>query len=154
RPQYGPCDACGGQNHSAHYCFRRCRLCQQVYDFNKCEAFDEHAKLLRTNVDKKNISPELQKLVFAEPIIDAECIYAFVGKCEWPNEDKNYCMNMTGVLKERDTSLNGSELCVEQEKKKLGTANDAWAGSIAEVSGFTTGQPKMVKLLPGERMGW
>ncbi|OWY92784.1 hypothetical protein PHMEG_00038069, partial [Phytophthora megakarya] len=64
RPQYGPCAARGWQNHSAHYCFRRCRLCQQVHDFGKCEAFDELAKLLRTNVDKKNISPELQKLVF------------------------------------------------------------------------------------------
>ncbi|OWZ06825.1 LOW QUALITY PROTEIN: hypothetical protein PHMEG_00020870 [Phytophthora megakarya] len=53
-----------------------------------------------------------------------------VGKCEWPNKDKNYCMNMTGVLKERDASLKG------------------------KVSGLTTGQPKMVKLLPGERMGW
>ncbi|OWY95615.1 Eukaryotic/viral aspartic protease [Phytophthora megakarya] len=110
-----------------------------LHDFGKCEAFDELAKLLRTNVDKKNISPELQKLVFgcpptetglvptgqpqsAEPIIDAECIYAFVGKCEWPNEDKNYCMNMTGVLKERDASLKGNELCVEQDKKKFGTA--------------------------------
>ncbi|OWZ07005.1 Eukaryotic/viral aspartic protease [Phytophthora megakarya] len=59
---------------------------------------------------------------------------------------------MTGTLKERDTSLNGSELCVEQRKKELGTANDDWAGSVAEVNGFTTGQPKMVKLLPGERM--
>ncbi|OWY93646.1 hypothetical protein PHMEG_00036885, partial [Phytophthora megakarya] len=53
---------CGGQNHSTHYCFRRCRLCQQVHDFGKCEAFDETAKILRTSVDKKNISPELQKL--------------------------------------------------------------------------------------------
>ncbi|OWY96839.1 LOW QUALITY PROTEIN: hypothetical protein PHMEG_00032789 [Phytophthora megakarya] len=64
RPSYGPCAACGGQNHSTHFCFRRCRLCQQVHDFDKCEAFDELAKILRTNVDKKNISPELQKLVF------------------------------------------------------------------------------------------
>ncbi|OWZ04244.1 hypothetical protein PHMEG_00023883 [Phytophthora megakarya] len=37
---------------------------KQVHDFGKCEAFDELAKILRTNVDKKNISPELQKLVF------------------------------------------------------------------------------------------
>ncbi|OWZ03391.1 hypothetical protein PHMEG_00024888 [Phytophthora megakarya] len=36
----------------------------QAHDFGKCEGFDELAKILRTNVDKKNISPELQKLVF------------------------------------------------------------------------------------------
>ncbi|OWY97133.1 hypothetical protein PHMEG_00032416, partial [Phytophthora megakarya] len=33
-------------------------------DVGKCEAFDELAKILQTNVDKKNIIPELQKLVF------------------------------------------------------------------------------------------
>ncbi|OWY90134.1 hypothetical protein PHMEG_00041873, partial [Phytophthora megakarya] len=27
RSSYGPCAACGGQNHSTHFCFRRCRLC-------------------------------------------------------------------------------------------------------------------------------
>ncbi|OWY98128.1 hypothetical protein PHMEG_00031183 [Phytophthora megakarya] len=40
----------------------------QVHDFGKCEAFDELAKILRTNVDKKNISPELQKLVFVNDV--------------------------------------------------------------------------------------
>ncbi|OWZ08070.1 reverse transcriptase, partial [Phytophthora megakarya] len=37
---------------------------QQMHDFSKCEAFDELAKILRTNVDEKNISPELLKFVF------------------------------------------------------------------------------------------
>ncbi|OWY98248.1 hypothetical protein PHMEG_00031025 [Phytophthora megakarya] len=37
---------------------------EHVHDFGKCEAFDELAKILRTNVDKKNTNPELQKLVF------------------------------------------------------------------------------------------
>ncbi|OWY96253.1 hypothetical protein PHMEG_00033530 [Phytophthora megakarya] len=64
RPSYGPCAACGGHNHSMHFCFRRYRLCQQVHDFSKCAAFDELAKMLRTNVDTKNISPGLRKLVF------------------------------------------------------------------------------------------
>ncbi|OWY96062.1 hypothetical protein PHMEG_00033769, partial [Phytophthora megakarya] len=64
RPSYGPCAACGGQNHSKPFCFRRCRLCQQMHDFGKFEVFDELANILRTNVDKKNIRPELQKLVF------------------------------------------------------------------------------------------
>ncbi|OWZ10622.1 hypothetical protein PHMEG_00016502 [Phytophthora megakarya] len=61
----------------------------QVHDFVKCEAFDELTKILRTNVDKKNISPELQKLVFADLVIDAECLSAFTGKCEWPEDNNN-----------------------------------------------------------------
>ncbi|OWY98209.1 hypothetical protein PHMEG_00031077 [Phytophthora megakarya] len=99
--------ACGGQNHSTHLCCRRCRLCQQVHDCGKCEAFDELAKILRTDVDKKNISLELQKLLFgglpatetglvptgqpqsADLVIDAECLYAFAGKCEWPEDNNN-----------------------------------------------------------------
>ncbi|OWZ06881.1 LOW QUALITY PROTEIN: hypothetical protein PHMEG_00020806 [Phytophthora megakarya] len=63
-PTYGPCAACGGQSDSSHFCFRRYWLCQQLHDFGKCEAFDELDKILWTNVDKKNITPELQKLVF------------------------------------------------------------------------------------------
>ncbi|OWZ06318.1 LOW QUALITY PROTEIN: hypothetical protein PHMEG_00021440 [Phytophthora megakarya] len=35
----------------------------QMHDPGKCEAFNELAKIIRTNVDKKNISPELYKLV-------------------------------------------------------------------------------------------
>ncbi|OWY92950.1 hypothetical protein PHMEG_00037823 [Phytophthora megakarya] len=64
KPQYGPCAACGGLNHSTHYCFRRCKLCQQVHDTGQCDAFNELAKILRTKVDKNDISPELQKIVF------------------------------------------------------------------------------------------
>ncbi|GMF20044.1 unnamed protein product [Phytophthora fragariaefolia] len=37
--QYGPCAACGGANHSAHYGFKRRKLCKQVHDAAKCEAF-------------------------------------------------------------------------------------------------------------------
>ncbi|OWZ00818.1 hypothetical protein PHMEG_00027912 [Phytophthora megakarya] len=71
----------------------KCRLCQQVHDFGKWEAFGELAKILRTNVDKKNISPELQKLVFADLVFDAECMYAFTEICEWPEDNNNNVEN-------------------------------------------------------------
>uniref|UniRef100_H3GYL0 Uncharacterized protein n=1 Tax=Phytophthora ramorum TaxID=164328 RepID=H3GYL0_PHYRM len=35
RRQYGPCAACGGLTHSAHYCFKRCKMCKQVHDAGK-----------------------------------------------------------------------------------------------------------------------
>ncbi|OWZ16020.1 hypothetical protein PHMEG_00010240 [Phytophthora megakarya] len=58
---------------------------------------------VRTKVDKKDIAPELQPLLFgspstltgliqnglpqlAEPAIEAEGVYAFVGECECPGE--------------------------------------------------------------------
>ncbi|OWZ00199.1 hypothetical protein PHMEG_00028669 [Phytophthora megakarya] len=53
----------------------------QVHDFGKCEAFDELAKILRTNVDKKNISPELQKLVFDNNNNVNEKNVEFNGEC-------------------------------------------------------------------------
>ncbi|KAG6592638.1 Eukaryotic/viral aspartic protease [Phytophthora cinnamomi] len=62
--QYGPCAACGGLGHSAHYCYRRCKLCQQVHDVGKCEALQALTSLLRTKVEKKDLTPELQGLVF------------------------------------------------------------------------------------------
>uniref|UniRef100_H3H9V0 Retrotransposon gag domain-containing protein n=1 Tax=Phytophthora ramorum TaxID=164328 RepID=H3H9V0_PHYRM len=64
RRQYGPCAACGGLTHSAHYCFKRCKMCKQVHDAGKCEAFQELTNLLRAKVEKKDLSPELQELVY------------------------------------------------------------------------------------------
>ncbi|OWZ08649.1 hypothetical protein PHMEG_00018769 [Phytophthora megakarya] len=67
-----------------------------VHDFGKCEAFDELAEILRTNADKKNTSPELQKLS-ANLVIDAEFLYAFTGKCEWPKDSNNNDENKKNV---------------------------------------------------------
>ncbi|KAE9298832.1 hypothetical protein PR003_g23132 [Phytophthora rubi] len=65
RPRhYGPCAACGGAGHSAHYCYRRCKLCQQVHDVGKCEALPALTSLVRTKVEKKDLTPELQTLIF------------------------------------------------------------------------------------------
>nr|KAE8917609.1 hypothetical protein PF009_g32070 [Phytophthora fragariae] len=64
--QYGPCAACGGLYHSAHYCRKRCKLCKQVHDAGKCEVFQEIANLVRTKVVKKDLTPELKNLLFTE----------------------------------------------------------------------------------------
>ncbi|KAE9056863.1 hypothetical protein PF010_g31596 [Phytophthora fragariae] len=64
RRQYGPCAACNSLYHSVHYCNRRCKLCKQVHDAGKCDALRELTSLLRTKVDKKDLTPELQSLVF------------------------------------------------------------------------------------------
>ncbi|POM68175.1 Hypothetical protein PHPALM_15696 [Phytophthora palmivora] len=62
--QYGPCAACSSMSHSVHYCYRRCKLCKQVHDAGKCDAHNELTNLLRSKVDKKDLTPELQSLVF------------------------------------------------------------------------------------------
>ncbi|EGZ10299.1 hypothetical protein PHYSODRAFT_247149 [Phytophthora sojae] len=64
RRQYGPCAACGSPSYSVHFCYRRCKLCKQVHDAGECEALHELTKLLKSKVDKKGLSPELQSLVY------------------------------------------------------------------------------------------
>ncbi|KAE9312959.1 hypothetical protein PF008_g19851 [Phytophthora fragariae] len=62
--QYGPCAACGGAGHSAHHCYRRCKLRQHAHDVGKCEALQALTSLIRTKVEKKDLTPELQTLIF------------------------------------------------------------------------------------------
>ncbi|OWY94649.1 hypothetical protein PHMEG_00035564 [Phytophthora megakarya] len=64
RQQYGPCAACGGLTHSVHYCYKRCKMCKQVHDAGKCEAFNELASPIRSKVDKNDLTPMLQSVVY------------------------------------------------------------------------------------------
>ncbi|KAE8898037.1 hypothetical protein PF005_g23482 [Phytophthora fragariae] len=64
RRQYGPCAVCNSPYHSVHYCDRRCKSCKQVHDAGKCDALRELTILLRMKVDKIDLTPELQSLVF------------------------------------------------------------------------------------------
>ncbi|OWY98398.1 LOW QUALITY PROTEIN: hypothetical protein PHMEG_00030850 [Phytophthora megakarya] len=141
----------------------------QVHDFGKCEAFGELAKILRTNVDKKNISPELQKLVFGCPptetglvptgqpqsvdlVIDAECLYAFTGKCEWPEDNNN---NDENEKKCGGVYLDGGTLHeIKEDTTTKPVVDDGWLVSICEASEVAPMHTKTMKLLPGERMGW
>ncbi|OWZ14633.1 hypothetical protein PHMEG_00011862 [Phytophthora megakarya] len=63
RQQYGPCAAYGGLTHSVHYCYKRCKLCKQVHDAGKCEAFNELASFPWTKVDKNDLTPMLQSVI-------------------------------------------------------------------------------------------
>ncbi|OWZ20231.1 Eukaryotic/viral aspartic protease [Phytophthora megakarya] len=82
----------------------------QILPAGPCEAFNELAKILRIIVNKSDISPELKKLPppqSVERVIDADCIYAFISKCNYPDEGYEYCMNTTGLETERGISLGG-----------------------------------------------
>ncbi|OWY99747.1 hypothetical protein PHMEG_00029205 [Phytophthora megakarya] len=117
RRQYGPCGACGDMSHSTHFCRRRCKFCKQVHEPGRCEVFQELTKLVRTKVDKKDIAPELQTLLFgeplnwlAEPAIEAVCVYAFVGECEWPVKSQLNCMISTENGLEGSNTLGGEDI--------------------------------------------
>ncbi|OWY90181.1 hypothetical protein PHMEG_00041809 [Phytophthora megakarya] len=58
--QFGPCAACGGMTHSVHCCFKRSK---QLHNAGKGEAFIELTNLLRSKVDKRDLTPKLQSLV-------------------------------------------------------------------------------------------
>ncbi|GMF46149.1 unnamed protein product [Phytophthora fragariaefolia] len=130
--QYGPCAACGGANHYAHYCFRRCKLCKQVHDAGKCDTFQTMSTYLRTTLIRKTsqwsyraFSQRRFKLgspltetglvpiwlpQLASPPVDADCVYAFVGESKWlmsqRREEVNE-VNTTEIEKERNGSFSG-----------------------------------------------
>ncbi|EGZ26803.1 hypothetical protein PHYSODRAFT_255248 [Phytophthora sojae] len=57
--------ACGGANHSVHYCRRRCKFCKQLHDVGQCELFQRYEKLaaiVKSNVDKSKLPEDLQDL--------------------------------------------------------------------------------------------
>ncbi|EGZ26933.1 hypothetical protein PHYSODRAFT_320802 [Phytophthora sojae] len=60
----------------------------RVHDAGKCEALHELTKLLKSKVDKKDLSPELQSLL-AEPAVDADYLFAFMGESKRPDDLKN-----------------------------------------------------------------
>ncbi|EGZ09339.1 hypothetical protein PHYSODRAFT_339685 [Phytophthora sojae] len=116
--QYGPCAACGGLSHSAHFCNRRCQLCKQVYDAGRCEVFQELTKLVRN-----------------KPAVEAECVYAFVGKCEWPDEGRGTWVNVTEFEKERGEGLGGGDLSEKSDDEVIeDTAEDWMTSAVQETS--------------------
>ncbi|POM69152.1 LOW QUALITY PROTEIN: Hypothetical protein PHPALM_14592 [Phytophthora palmivora] len=88
RQQYGPCAACGGMGHSAHFCRRRCKFCKLVHEVGQCELFRRYEKLasfVKNDVDKSKVPEELQDLYTpTEPVVEANFVFAFVGGAGWP----------------------------------------------------------------------
>ncbi|OWY96815.1 hypothetical protein PHMEG_00032820 [Phytophthora megakarya] len=90
RQQYGPCAACGGLTHS-------------------CEAFNELASLLRSKVDKNDLTPMLQS-VLAEPAVDADYLFAFTGEVKWPEDREMGFVDTTEIVEGNDRSLDENEV--------------------------------------------
>ncbi|GMF36303.1 unnamed protein product [Phytophthora fragariaefolia] len=62
----------------------------------------------------------------AAPAIEAECIFAFVGKCEWPNDGDDISVNTTETEQERGTSLGGGERNRENGEEVKEEGPDNW----------------------------
>ncbi|OWZ01981.1 hypothetical protein PHMEG_00026543 [Phytophthora megakarya] len=56
------------QNNTERFSRRQRKFCKQVHEPGRCEVFQELTKLVRTKVDKKAIAPDLQTLLFGEPL--------------------------------------------------------------------------------------
>ncbi|OWY99875.1 LOW QUALITY PROTEIN: hypothetical protein PHMEG_00029049 [Phytophthora megakarya] len=112
------------------------------------DIFQELTKLVRTNVDKKDIAPELQTLLFgspstltelvqnglpqlAEPAIEAECVYAFVGECEWPVKRQVNCMISTENGLKRSNN-HGDDDIVRSTEDSLGMKTEGIVASVVQ----------------------
>ncbi|GMF31635.1 unnamed protein product [Phytophthora fragariaefolia] len=90
----------------------------------------------------------------AVPAIEAECIFAFVGKCEWPNDGDDISVNTTETEQERGTCLGGGERNKETQEEVKGEGPDNWILSARQEEEPRRELAKEVQLLPGERLGW
>ncbi|OWZ12714.1 hypothetical protein PHMEG_00014078 [Phytophthora megakarya] len=157
RQQYGPCAACGDLTHSVHYCYKRCKICKQVHDAGKCEAFNELASLLRSKVDQNDLTPKLQSspstetgLVpiglsrLAEPAVDADYLFAFAGEVKWP-EDREM-----EIVEGNVGSLGENEVGEVDAREYDGGFGFEMGPNEAQRRSLV----RTVKLLPGERLGW
>ncbi|GMF41159.1 unnamed protein product [Phytophthora fragariaefolia] len=90
----------------------------------------------------------------ATPAIEAECIFAFVGKCEWPDDLDDISVNTTETEQERDASLGGGERNKETQEEVKEEGPDNWTLSARQEEKPRRELAKEVQLLPGERLGW
>ncbi|EGZ14162.1 hypothetical protein PHYSODRAFT_253063 [Phytophthora sojae] len=154
RRQYGPCAACESPSYSVHFCYRRCKLCKQVHDAGKCEALHELTKLLKSKVDKKDLSLELQSLL-AEPAVDADYLFAFMGKSKRPDDlMNNDRVKPTENGENRDPSLVETGVDEDDDDERDEHPTEALITSLAQVRGPPRNLVRAVKVLPGERLGW
>ncbi|OWY97821.1 LOW QUALITY PROTEIN: hypothetical protein PHMEG_00031553, partial [Phytophthora megakarya] len=164
RQQYGPCAACGGLTHSVHYCYKRCK---KVHDAGKCEAFNELASLLRSKVDKNDLTPMLQSVVpptetglvpiglpqLAEPAVDADYLFAFAREVNRPEDREMGFVDTTEIVEGNDGSLGENEIVEVDGREYDGYLTEVSASCWGpnETSSRSLGQT--AKLLPGERLG-
>ncbi|OWZ00386.1 hypothetical protein PHMEG_00028434 [Phytophthora megakarya] len=175
RQQYGPCAACGGLTHSVHYCYKRCKMCKQVHDAGKCEAFNELASLLRSKVDKNDLTPMLQSVVesfklgspptetglipiglpqLAEPAVDADCLFAFAGEVKWPEDREMGFVNTTEIVEGNDRTLGENAIGEVDDRECDGYLTEVSASCWEPNETSLRRLVQTAMLLPGERLGW
>ncbi|GMF52907.1 unnamed protein product [Phytophthora fragariaefolia] len=88
------------------------------------------------------------------PAIEAECIFAFVGKCELPNDGGDISVNTTEKEQERGTCLDGGERNKETQVEVKEEGPDNWTLSARQEEKPHRELAKEVQLLPGERLEW
>ncbi|POM75789.1 LOW QUALITY PROTEIN: Hypothetical protein PHPALM_7058 [Phytophthora palmivora] len=137
RQQYGPCAACGGMGHSAHFSRRCCKFCKQVHEVGQCELFRRYEKL--ASFVKNNV----YKSKSAEPVVEANFVFAFVGEARWPEVSVGTDEGMW--------DSNGNERESEESDE-----DDSAMVSAAATRRYdsVTPRPRLGKLLRGERLGW
>ncbi|OWZ23629.1 hypothetical protein PHMEG_0001481 [Phytophthora megakarya] len=167
RKQFGPCAACGGMYHSVHYYLKRCKLCKQVHDAGKCEALAELTTLLRSKVDKRDLTPDLQSLVFGpptetglipiglpqltEPAVGADYMFAFAGEVEWHDDRDIKQVNKKITEEEEDSSR------YEREERTTNDDDRDNCHTAGVVCSLAQAEPEWLnlaaRLLPCERLG-
>ncbi|POM68201.1 LOW QUALITY PROTEIN: Hypothetical protein PHPALM_15666 [Phytophthora palmivora] len=172
--QCGRCAACDGMSHSMHYCYRRCKLCKQVYDAGKCDALNELTNLLKSKVEKKDLTPELQSLEsfklgspptetglvpiglpqLTEPAIDADYIFAFAGEVNWPEDREITGVKATEIERERGVYLRECGVKEWSSDEPSGRKTEGSTVSMSRVERSPRSLVPRTKLLPGERLGW
>ncbi|OWZ04813.1 hypothetical protein PHMEG_00023216 [Phytophthora megakarya] len=159
---------CGGLTHSVHYCYKRCKMCKQVHDAGKCEAFNELASLIRSKVDKNYLTPMLQSVVpptetglvpikllqLAEPAVDAYYMFAFAGEVKYPEDREMGFVNSTEIVEGNDRSLGENEVGEVDAGEYDGYLTEVSASSRGLNETSSRSLVQTAKLLPGERLGW
>ncbi|POM73960.1 Hypothetical protein PHPALM_9140 [Phytophthora palmivora] len=110
-----------------------------VHDAGKCDALNELTNLLRSKVDKKDLTPELQSLL-TEPATDADYMFAFAGEVNWP-EDREIT-SVTAMETEKERGVYLSECGVKE------WSNDELSGrkTEANVSVISANYTKRLRL--------
>ncbi|GMF32249.1 unnamed protein product [Phytophthora lilii] len=90
----------------------------------------------------------------AEPAVDADYIYASMGRCERPIDDRDKSVIMTGFGDKRGQALDLDCISENDDAGVTATMTEASIASMARLGPRKRGLSQAVKPLPGERMGW
>ncbi|KAG3074366.1 hypothetical protein PI125_g22011 [Phytophthora idaei] len=85
--------------------------------------------------------------------MDAECIFAFMGNCKWP-DDYVTSVNATENEKERSQVLGGGVEDVMECADVDGSISEDSFGRVSSAASHEPkGHSKMMRLNPGEKQG-